>query len=57
MNNYITKKMFLIINIVLFLLEVLMIYLIIKSVLSKDLISPNEISFYEYLRVKLSNLI
>lgn len=57
MNNYITKKMFLIINIVLFLLEVLMIYLIIKSILSKDLISPNEISFYEYLKVKLSNLI
>ena len=56
-NKYITKKTFLLINILLFFLEIIMIYLIIKSILSKDLISPNEVSFYEYLKIKLSDLI
>lgn len=56
-NKYITNKTFLVINIFLFLLEVIMIYLIVNSILTKDLISPNEITFYEYLKVKLSNLV
>lgn len=57
MHTYISKRVFLIINILLFLIEMIMIYLIIKSILTKDLISPNEYTFYEYLKVKLSNLI
>jgi len=57
MNRYVTKKMFVIINVFLFFIEFVMLYLIIKSILTKDLISPNDVTFYEYLRVKLSNLI
>lgn len=57
MNRYVTKKIFVIINVFLFFIEFIMLYLIIKSVLTKDLISPNDVTFYEYLRVKLSNLI
>ncbi len=57
MNKYITKKMFVIINVLLFLIEIIMLYLIIKSILTKDLISPNDVTFYQYLKVKLSNLI
>lgn len=57
MNRYITKKMFVIINVLLFLIEIIMLYLIIKSILTKDLISPNDVTFYQYLKVKLSNLI
>ena len=56
-NKYIKKNVFFIVNFILFLLEILMIYLIIKSILTKDLIRPNEIAFYEYIRVKLSNLL
>lgn len=57
MNRYVTKKMFVIINVFLFFIEFVMLYLIIKSILTKDLISPNDVTFYEYLKVKLSNLI
>ena len=57
MNKYISKKVLIIVNIVLFLLEVFLIYLMIKSIFTKDLISPSKISLYEYLKVKLSHII
>ena len=58
MNNRLIKKNIVILfSIMMFLIEVLMIFLIIKSVLTKDLISPNDVTFYEYLKVKLSNFV
>jgi len=57
MNKNIHKNLNIINSIIIFLLEILMVYLIVNSILTKDLISPNEISFYEYLKVKLSNII
>lgn len=46
-----------IINIVLFILEILMIYLIINEFITKDFISPKDLTFIEYLKIKFSNLI
>lgn len=57
MSKYVTSKMLIIFNIFLFLIEIIMLYLVIKSILTKDLISPNQLSFYEYLKAKLSNLV
>lgn len=56
-KKFVNKNIILIYSLILLGLEIIMIYLIIKSILTKDLISPNEITFYEYLKVKLSNLI
>jgi len=57
MNKYITKKMYVIINIVVFLIEIYLIYLLINRYLNNDFISPNEITFYEYLVNKFNNFI
>ena len=57
MNNSIKRYSSIIFNIILFVLEVIMIYLIIKRSLTKDFISPQDITFYEYLKIKLSNLV
>lgn len=57
MNRYITKKMYVIINIILFLIEIYLIYLLINRYLNNDFISPNEITFYEYLINKFNNFI
>jgi len=56
MNNNISKKNIFIFMIT-FIIEILLIYLIINNILTKDLISPHEITFYEYLKCKLSNII
>ncbi len=56
MNNYITKKMFIIINVILFLIEVGLIYVTINSFLSKDFISPSELSTLEYIKTKIINI-
>jgi len=58
MNNVRTKrrlKKLYIISLCIF--EILLIYLTIKSLLSKDLICPYEVTLYEYIKVKLSNFI
>lgn len=59
MNNKIINKKLIIylLTFLLCLIEVFMIFIILKSVLTKDLISPEDVKFYEYLKVKLSNLI
>jgi len=57
MNDNIRKRLLLFISIIIFLLEVLLIYILIRSFLTKDIISPNKVMFYEYIKVKLSNLI
>lgn len=59
MNNKIINKKLIIylLTFLLCLIEVFMIFMILKSVLTKDLISPEDVKFYEYLKVKLSNLI
>lgn len=57
MNNYIKRKKWLIINSILFIMEVILSYLIVKSFITKDFISPNDITFLEYIKIKLINLI
>ena len=49
--------MYVIINIILFLIEIYLIYLLINRYLNNDFISPNEITFYEYLINKFNNFI
>ncbi len=53
----VSKKSFLIINLVLFLMEVVLIYFMINAFLSNDILSPREISFYEYLKFTIQNLV
>jgi len=57
MNRYMSRKIYIIINIVLFLIEIVMIYFVVESFLNNDSISPNEVTFYEYLLNKISNLV
>lgn len=57
MNNYISKKILILINVILFILEVIMIYLVVKAILTNDFISPTDITFLEYVKIKLENLI
>lgn len=40
MNKYITKRSFIIINVLLVFLEIVLCYVILNSFLSKDLITP-----------------
>lgn len=57
MNKYLTKKMYVIVNIGLFLVEIYLIYLLINKHLSTDFIRPQDITFYEYLLNKITNFI
>lgn len=56
MNRYISKRCYLVVNIILFIMEVILVYLLINSYLHKVYISPSDITFYEYLINKFSNL-
>ncbi len=55
MHKYLTKRSFIIINIILFLIEVFLIYLMINTLLSNDVLSPRTISIYEYLKLTFQN--
>lgn len=55
MNSY--TKRFLIINIILFIIEIILIYLLINNILTNDFITPRKQSFYEYIIKKINNLI
>ena len=57
MNKYISKRTYIIITIALFFIELILIYLLIKSFLYNDFISPNDVTFYEYLINKFTNLL
>lgn len=57
MNKYISKKTFIIINIILFMIECILIYLMVNALVTKDLIVPNNISILEYLKIRLTNII
>ena len=57
MNRYMTRKMYIIINIILFLVEIVLIYLLINTYINNDYISPNDITFYEYLINKFNDLV
>ena len=52
----ISKRTFIIINVLLILIEAFIIYLVIKSLLIKDLISPIETSVLEYIKYKINNI-
>lgn len=56
MNRYITKRCYIIINIVLFIIEIILIYLLINSYLQNDYISPSDVTFYEYLINRFNDL-
>ena len=57
MNKYINKKQLIIINIVIFLVEVILIYLLMHAYMYTDYISPQDVPFYEYLMYKFANLV
>lgn len=57
MNRYMSRKIYIIINIVLFFIEIFLVYLLVNSFLSNDYISPNDVTFYEYLINKFTNLV
>ena len=54
---FINKKTFIVFNIVLILLEIVLVYFMIVSFLTKDMISPSEIKYNKYLKVKISKVI
>ena len=57
MHRYINKKIFIAITVILFIIEIILIYLIIKAILTEDLISPAPLNFYDYIKYKLQNII
>ena len=57
MHRYISKKIFIAITIILFIIEVFLIYLIIKAILTEDLISPAPLNFYDYIKYKIQNIL
>lgn len=57
MTKYLSKRFFIVVNVALFIIEVLLIYLLINSYLYKDYISPNDVSFYEYLMYKITSFV
>lgn len=53
---YIKKQVFVILNIILFIIEIVLIYFMIYSYLTKDLIGPSAIPAYKYWQNKTSNI-
>lgn len=47
----INKKTFILFNIVLIILEVVLVYLMIDTFLTKDLISPSEVKLDDYIEM------
>lgn len=50
---YITKEVFIVINVILVMILMYLIYIILNGFLTKDFISPEKLSLYEYFRVKI----
>ena len=44
--------MFILINIILILFEIVLIYFLVNNILTKDLIGPNNVNILEYLKTK-----
>lgn len=57
MNRLMNKEFFLLLDIILILILIFILYTTIYTFLVKDIISPYKLTFYEYFRVKLSNII
>ena len=57
MHRYVNKKIFIAIAVILFIMEIILIYLIIKAILTEDLISPAPLNFYDYIKYKVKNII
>ena len=54
---HISKNIFIMINILLILLEIVLVYLVIKAFLTNDFLSPIQLSIMDYLKLKLGCLI
>ncbi len=39
-----------------FILEILLVYLLLSSLMHNDFIGPENISFYEYIKIKISQV-
>lgn len=50
---FINKRMFILINVLLFILEIVLIYFMINNFLTKDLISPSENTFKTFIEHQL----
>ena len=57
MHRYVNKKIFIAIVVILFIIEIILIYLISKAILTEDLISPVPLNFYDYIKYKVKNII
>ena len=57
MHRYVNKKIFILITAILFIIEVILIYLIIKAILTEDLVSPAPLNFYDYIKYKIQNIL
>ena len=57
MHRYVNKKIFIAIAVILLIMEIILIYLIIKAILTEDLISPAPLNFYDYIKYKVKNII
>ena len=57
MNKLYNKNVFIIIDIFLIIVLLIILYIFINNFLTNDIISPTKLTFYEYFRVKLSNII
>ena len=56
MLNLINKK-YLILNTILFVIEIIMISLLITNYLKKDYISPNDVTFYDHIFNKIITIL
>lgn len=57
MSKIVSRKILITINIVFFITEIILIFLLLKNFLTKDYISPVDVTFYEYLVKKMSILL
>ena len=51
------KRRYVIINIIIFFIEIIITYLLVNRYLSNDYISPSNVSFYEHLINKINDLV
>ena len=55
MPKFVTQKAFIFLNVILFLIEVVLIYFMVKTALSTDLLTPANIGLWEYVRLIIFN--
>ncbi len=39
-----------------FIIEIVLVYLILNQILNHDFISPEKVTFYDYIKIKIANI-